>query len=382
MKIAHICLCGPFTEGMTYQENLLSLQNALDGHDVLIIASRYSWEKDRIVKLPECSKMLVGGIKLVRISYDNILNDYISEKVRKASALMPIVREFDPDIIFFHDIQAFEIINVARYRKNHPNVRLVVDVHSDFNNSALNALSYVILHKILYKSIILLSIRHIDRIYCVTDSCIRFVREAYGIKGKKVELFPLGGVVSEGCEKEIEHRRELLGIDSNDIVLLHSGKFNRKKRTKELLMIFNSKVYAHMKLLLIGTINNDDKESLELLVNSNPNILFLGWKSGNELLDYLRIADIYVQPGSASATLQNAICAGNAIIAYDSEIYANYVKGNGWLISNIKEIGHILDEIENNPALLSQMKEASLRIGRNELDYRVLARRVYSLIEE
>jgi glycosyltransferase involved in cell wall biosynthesis len=367
---------------MTYQENLLSLQNALDGHDVLIIASRYSWEKDRIVKLPECSKMLVGGIKLVRISYDNILNDYISEKVRKASALMPIVREFDPDIIFFHDIQAFEIINVARYRKNHPNVRLVVDVHSDFNNSALNALSYVILHKILYKSIILLSIRHIDRIYCVTDSCIRFVREAYGIKGKKVELFPLGGVVSEGCEKEIEHRRELLGIDSNDIVLLHSGKFNRKKRTKELLMIFNSKVYAHMKLLLIGTINNDDKESLELLVNSNPNILFLGWKSGNQLLEYLRIADIYVQPGSASATLQNAICAGNAIIAYDSEIYANYVKGNGWLISNIKEIGHILDEIENNPALLSQMKEASLRIGRNELDYHVLARRVYSLIEE
>ena len=78
MKIAHICLCGPFTEGMTYQENLLSLQNALDGHDVLIIASRYSWEKDRIVKLPECSKMLVGGIKLVRISYDNILNDYIT----------------------------------------------------------------------------------------------------------------------------------------------------------------------------------------------------------------------------------------------------------------------------------------------------------------
>ena len=39
MKIAHICLCGPYNQDWNYQENLLARQNKIDGNDVLVVAT-------------------------------------------------------------------------------------------------------------------------------------------------------------------------------------------------------------------------------------------------------------------------------------------------------------------------------------------------------
>ena len=41
MRIAHVGVAGPFTENMSYQDNILSHQNALDGHEVLYISNEY-----------------------------------------------------------------------------------------------------------------------------------------------------------------------------------------------------------------------------------------------------------------------------------------------------------------------------------------------------
>ena len=38
MRIAHVGVAGPFTENMSYQDNILSHQNALDGHEVLYLS--------------------------------------------------------------------------------------------------------------------------------------------------------------------------------------------------------------------------------------------------------------------------------------------------------------------------------------------------------
>ena len=42
MKIAHIGLASYFTENMTYQDNQLTNQNVLDGHEVLMISNASS----------------------------------------------------------------------------------------------------------------------------------------------------------------------------------------------------------------------------------------------------------------------------------------------------------------------------------------------------
>ncbi len=105
----------------------------------------------------------------------------------------------------------------------------------------------------------------------------------------------------------------------------------------------------------------------------------MGWKSGEELLEYVSISDVYIQPGSASATLQNAICAGNAVIVSQTDIYEDIVKNNGWIISDVSEIDHILEEIERSPNILVKMKRESIYIAETVLDYKILANRMYNV---
>jgi len=250
MKIIHIVLVGPFTEGMTYQENLLPIQNVFDGHKVFIIATQYYWNKSKIEKTSECDKIIENGIRLIRIKYDNIINDYISEKIRKASKLIKLINEIKPDIIFLHDPQTYEILTVSKYKRAHRWVKFYIDNHADKNNSATNIFSYYILHKIFYKNILKKVEESIDKCFYVTNSCKKFLNDVYSFN-KKLEYLPLGGVRFNISKREKDKIKREIGINEEDIILIHTGKFNKKKRTIELLEIFNKTTYKKIQLILI-----------------------------------------------------------------------------------------------------------------------------------
>ncbi len=381
MKIAHICLCGPFTEGMTYQENLLSLQNALDGHDVLIIASKYSWDKNKIIKVPECNKLIQHNLRLVRIDYDKVFNEFLTAKLRKASRLMPIVEEFNPDIIFFHNPQSYELMNIARYKRHHKNKILIVDNHSDFTNSASNCISYFVLHRIVYKSFLKFSKEYIDKMYTIGADAYRFIKKAYNYDRNNIEMFPLGCFIINFSEQEKDLLRKQYNISDGEIVMVHTGKIDERKMTKELLELFNKGGYANIKLLIIGIIDEEYSTKVMPLIEENPRVLYLGWKNGVELMKCLSLSDVYVQPGSPSATLQQAIGYGNAIIARDLDVYRSVVKNNGWLVSSVEQISQILAYIDNNPQILAKMKDESRRIAESLLSYTGLARKIYQLAD-
>lgn len=361
---------------MTYQENLLPIQNAKDGHEVTIIASRLSWKEDKIAILPEGEEVIDPGIKLVRIAYDFIINDFVTEKIRKASKLLPIIKDFCPDIIFLHDPQSFEILNLAKYKLLNRNVRFIVDVHSNYLNCAKNIFSYLILHKLFYKTILSMSKSSIDRMYCVDKSSETFLREVYGYTEDNIEIFPLGGLNIRIAEKDRDRIREALDIQPDDIVFIHSGKINKGKRTKELLEFFEMNKAANFRLIIVGSMEDEYRSELKYLLESDYRVLYLGWKTGEELMRLLAVADVYVQLGSASATLQNAICAGNAIIASNKEIYGDIVEDNGWIIEDVGEFPTILSSIEENPRMLIEMKNNSKRICEERLNYEVLSRKM------
>ena len=44
MKIVHICLCGTMTDGLTYQENIITKYHRKMGYEVTVIASQYVWD--------------------------------------------------------------------------------------------------------------------------------------------------------------------------------------------------------------------------------------------------------------------------------------------------------------------------------------------------
>lgn len=376
MKIVHIVISGPFTVGMTYQENLLPISNSMDGHDVLIIASQYAWEGGEIILLPEADEIISNGVRLIRIRYDYIVNDFITEKIRKSSKLIPLVEKFNPDIIYLHDPQVFEILNLAKYKKKKPKTRFIVDIHSNYKNCAKNLFSYYFLHKIFYKIILDLSKNAIDRMYCIDLSSKRFLEEVYNYHIGNVEIFPLGGNYNNTSYNEKIHLRESLGIAIDDIVLIHSGKINKEKKTLELLEMFGKNNFERFRLLIIGSIEEEYINDVMNLVKKDNRVIYLGWKDGSDLLKLLSICDLYVQIGSVSATLQNAICAGAAVVASDKEVYKYYIDGNGWLIDDLEEFLEIIDKIEKNPNILDPMKKKSEILCKTELDYKVLSRKM------
>ena len=123
-----------------------------------------------------------------------------------------------------------------------------------------------------------------------------------------MEFYPLGGNIfppEEYAEKR-ERRRVELGLAPDELLLVHSGKLDALKRTEELLRAFAAVPELKAKLAVIGSIPDDRKELLTSLMEQDSRVQFLGWKSGAELQEYLCACDLYCQPGSLSATMQNA----------------------------------------------------------------------------
>lgn len=379
MKIVLIGLAHEFTEGMTYQDNLLSNQLKADGNDVVIISECYTYENGVVVKTCEEDRILSNGIRLIRLRYRNILGEFVTRKVRAVKGLYDILERESPDIIFNHDLHSLELLTVAKYKKKHPDVKLYLDCHGDFNNSATNFLSKYVLHKVFYRAIIKLALPYVDKIFNVAYECFDFLKQLYNIPDDKMELYPLGGIVFEETvrQEKRERIRKELGLEESDILAVHSGKMDKLKRTEEILKAFLEVPGDRLRLALIGSMKDDVRENIEPLISSDKRISFQGWKNGNELMEYLCACDLYVQPGSQSATMQNALCCGSAAALYPHKSHKLLLGDSVFYIETISDMKNLFEEILKNPEILESKRAKSNEIARRMLDYKVLASRLY-----
>ena len=150
-----------------------------------------------------------------------------------------------------------------------------------------------------------------------------------------------------------------------------------QKKTIEIVKAFIKVKDPTFKLIIIGSFSDDVRNEVEPYINTDKRIAFLGWKNGDELLNYLCAADVYLQPGSQSATMQNAICCRCAVVLYPYSSHKVFVNGNGFFVKNCEDIVNVFKTIQNNPGMISEMKKNSEDIARRILDYRKLAARIY-----
>lgn len=379
MKIVLIGLASIFTEGMTYQDNLLSEQINNDGHDVTIIADCYMYENSKVIKTGEIDKVLESGIRLIRKKYKWYINEFLSGKIRAVNGLYDLLSEINPDVIFNHGLQTYEMLTIAEYKRNNPNVKFFVDSHEDFHNSARNWLSKNILHRVFYKNIINKTIPFVDKVFCVTYESFEFLEIMYGLKREIMEYYPLGGIIiDERVRNEKRKRkREELGLIDSDILMIHSGKMDKLKRTEEILNTFSKVENEYIRLALIGTLNDEVKRSVEPLINLDERVYYLGWKNGEELLDYLCACDLYIQPGTQSATMQNAACCMCALALYPYPSHKYLFDNSVFYISNEDDMLSLFKSIKENSQLIHDKRNLSYNIACNSLDYRVLASKLY-----
>ncbi|WP_313135714.1 glycosyltransferase family 4 protein [Stutzerimonas nitrititolerans] len=382
MKILHCCLSNFYIDGYSYQENMLVQEHVRAGYEVLVLASTEHYDAQG--QLSYCapgSYHGTDGAEVLRLPYRNLGPHALMKKIRAYPGVYRQLCAVKPDVIMFHGACAWELLTVLRYKKKHPSVKLYVDSHEDFNNSARSFVSKNILHRLFYRPIFKKSISYVEKVLCISTETIDFISRFYECPEKKIEYFPLGGKIFDDATYEANRKsaREKYGIPKDTLVFLQSGKFDTKKKLAEALRAFQKQPRLDdVQFLVCGVLQDAVKAEVEVLLAQDDRIRFLGWQSSQELMQLLCAADVYVQPGSQSATLQNSICCRCAVIVDDVPSHQPFVKSNGWMMHDTTSLEQAFRAavLAFQEERLAQMQKQSLHIARELLDYEKMAQRL------
>jgi glycosyltransferase involved in cell wall biosynthesis len=379
MRILHILLGGAFNESMSYQGNMLPKYNVEDGHEVYIITSTYEWEQDQIINVGETIYKSRDGIIVYRLKFSGLLVPMLNKKIRRVPKLKKILESIKPEVILHHDIEGHSLLVVAKYIKHNPKTVLYVDTHSDHNNSAQNILSKYILHRIIYRYFVKKALPYIKKILYVSYQCKKFAIENHKINNDSLEFFPLGGTVIDMNEKQMKKIKlqRTYNIPTESIILTHSGKMDNKKKTLELLTSLSKSPHKNnIFLILVGKFSREIYSSAMEIINNENNILMVGWKSSNELIEIIAGSDYYIQPGSQSATMQISLCQATPVIIEYNESHELYRESGAIYINHIDDLDEIFTYLVENYHLSKELSCKAYDFSLKYLDYKVLSKRI------
>lgn len=380
MKILHMCLSCFYIDKALYQENELVREHVARGHDVRVIASTEIMAKDGQLTYTEPGEYMGSdGAMVKRLPYRKLLPHKIMRKLRLYPGVEAELKTFAPDVIVFHGACAWELRTVSKYAARHPHVRLRIDSHEDANNSGRNTLSRELLHRRYFGPILRRALPPRDPILCISLEVMDFVHEIYGIPRDRLEFFPLGGRPLSDADYEARRtqKRAELGLRDDEIMLFQSGKFDRLKRLDTTLRAFVATPDPALRLFLSGVVMKDeDAGEIDRLIASDPRITFLGWSNSNEMTSLLAAADVYLQPGSQSVSMQNSMCQRCAIVIDDVKSHQPFVNGNGYLTKAGADLEVILRDISNNKDKIASMQQRSHSLALEKFDYARLSERL------
>jgi len=380
MKVVHCCLSCFYIDNFTYQENMLVREHVKLGHDVLVLASTETFGTNNELSYIEPSEYMGSdGAKVIRLPYMNFLPHAIMKKLRMYLNVYKILDSFNPDIIMFHGLCAWELTTIAKYTRNNRNVKLYVDSHEDFHNSAKGLISYYFLHKLYYNLIIKYSKKYIQNFLYITLETKLFCKKMYNLSDDELEFYPLGGHVLNDDDyfRLREETRKSLHISLNSIVFLQTGKFDHLKKLIETIKSFSLTNRSDFKYIIAGFVPEELLPELTRLMKLDPRIEYKGWINSYQLQGLLCATDVYVQPGPhQSATMQMSLCARCAVILHDFPSHSYIFNNNGWLIKEQNEVDNVFLSIENNSGQLEEMSKKSYDFAKEWLDYSKLAKRI------
>lgn len=381
MRITHLLFDEyPYITSWGYQENRMAEAQVENGDEVSIIAGRYI---PRVLEgfltldqLEQTNYVDDKGIVVIRLEIGNPKFSRINRKIKSYKNLYRSLVDTNPELLFVHDLHAFGMFSVRAYMKKHPKTCCcLADVHVTFVNSGTNMLSKLLLHGLFYRAIIKCTVRVITKIYYLDENCKDFIAREYGLKDEsKLELLPLGGVIfSEKKQNEI--RANFLrskGLSHDTMIFVHSGKLNKNKRTIELLKAFQKNPDKDFLLIIIGRVAEEIKDDFHSLLERDARISFLGWKTADELNQYLAMADVYLQPGTPSVTAHEAMCKGCATLLNGKEgFYRKFIPEEAAIYVNQEEdlVDFFMIKCEDR-AFIQEYQKKGYEMAKDIFDYR------------
>lgn len=377
MKVCHICLCGPVTDNFGYQENLLTKYQAKLGMDVSMIASPYYFTREGTIAVSDKKEYVnTDGVKVFRLDVKK--GDY-EDKFRRYSGLFETMVKIKPDVLFVHGVQFLDLTEVVKYKKRNNNVRMYVDNHADFSNSATNFLSRYILHGVIWKKFAKLAYKHAEKFFGVTPGRVRFLKEVYKLKNDKLDLLLMGAdtdkveeALGSNVRKEI---RAKFGIGDDDFLIMTGGKIDYAKKQTLLLMDAVSAI-ENAKLVVFGSVEEDLKE--EVYKRAHGNIQYIGWIDADDSYKYFTAADLVVFPGRHSVFWEQVLGLGIPMIVkyWDGNEHVD-MGGNCLFLyeDTVEEIREKIDFVLNDKESYENMKKVAKEKGAKEFSYLEIAKK-------
>lgn len=295
MRIIHCCIGNFYIDNWSYQENVLSKYNKSDGHDVKIIASVESYDSDRkITFLNPTRYRNEHGVEIVRIPYARFLPRYIMKKLRIYNGIKREISEYRPDVVFLHGIQTFSGITVANFCAAN-NIKIYVDSHADYTNSALSSFSRIVLHGIFYGWIARIIEKKCNLIYYTVPLRKYFLMREYRMSAYKLRYLPLGfdSVLIHRITSETNRPllRGSLAFAADDIVIICGGKMYDNKNIHRLVRAVQKirSTNTKFKLLIFGSLHEEMKK---FDFTDLDCVRYVGWCSQDEIIRYTIAADI------------------------------------------------------------------------------------------
>lgn len=380
MRVIFLCTGNQYNPDMEYKENYFIKAAVECGDEAIVIASQYMYVNGINSKVP-IQDEFINGYRLIRVKYHKILNEYITEKIRKVDGLAELIIGLKPEVIFVNCPQVYNINDMEKIKKECPGVHIVVDFSTKYINSARNALSKYVLHKGIYRRWLKRSEEAFDKIQYVSAETKEFIIDMYGLNQKHMEYNSLPTEIISEEERKARKKKiyDKYGFTGEQIIFANSGKIGRLKKTIELVKAFSRIEQKNFRLIIAGSIEEEIKTELMYLIDSDDRVIYTGFLKGEELVDILCATDMYMQPGTISQTSQTALGCSCAVTLMECPTNVAQIDGNGYLLQEDKDVEQqllqVFEMIREDRTLLTTMKQKSYELAVRELDYKVLYKR-------
>mgnify|MGYP000026550398 FL=1 len=382
MRIVHLCLGSFFPDNYSYQENMLPKFHKQQGNHVEVIASLATFDENG-----KPTYMEHGGtyqneydIKVTRLEYRKPLKIY--HRMKRYIGTYAALEAAKPEILFIHGCQFMDMDIVVRYLKKHKGIRVYVDNHADFSNSATNWLSKNILHKIFWRHTAQMVEPYTTKFYGVLPARVDFLKNLYKLPPEKCELLVMGADddLVEAAEKP-EVRKEIRSkyhIAEDDFLIMTGGKIDQFKTQTLLLMEAVQKIKnLKVKLIVFGSITTDLKEKVNALADGEK-VQSIGWIQAKDSYQYFAAADLVVFPGRHSVFWEQVAAQGIPMLCkkWDGTTHVD-VGGNVRFLEkdSADEIQVAIEELLNQPEKYQQMKRVAVEQGKKTFLYSDIAKR-------
>lgn len=373
MRILHICM-SQYTDGWSYQENLLAKYHAAAGHEVLMLTSMRCYREGKLTKDDRLHFTDVNGIPVTRLPQKRGM---LSKKLPVYKGFRAALAASAPDLIFSHGCQYRNLRDVVRYVKKH-GIRLIVDNHADFSNSARNLLSKKLLHGIIWRHYARMAVPFAEIFYGVLPARVSFLKAVYGVPAEKTALLLMGADdqrVAQVSTPTVRARlRAEMGLRQKDFVLVTGGKIDSaKQQILTLMEAVRALPLPEVKLVVFGSVEEGLQKKLKNLCDER--VRYVGWLSPHDTYNCLAVADLAVFPGRHSVLWEQAAGMGIPLLVKRWQGTEHVDRGGNAVFIEDDSREEMLSAILSAKEKIQGMREVAMGDARNAFSYADIARR-------